>query len=325
MAIWAIADIHASRLDPATGLPSKPMGIFGPRWENHIERLRNAWRELIGGRDTVIVAGDIDWALHLEDAMETLSLLDSLPGCKILLRGNHDYWWSSKTTNRVRRVLPPSIVALHNNSFQVDGFNVCGAKGSPVPGGADWTDQDAKLLNREQQRLRQSLQTREPGLRTIVALHYPPFYRAHGESPFRTILEEENVDGVVYGHLHAEAASSGPGGCIGGIDYRLVAGDAIGFEPVEVARGGRLLRECRQFTIQRHRSCEASGRQDSGERVMQEPERGHDELRALAEDEIADRRQEVGTESRARELLDIPSESAADLALDQDEEQPPSG
>jgi predicted phosphohydrolase len=251
MAIWAIADIHASRLDPETGRPSKPMDVFGPSWANHVSRLQAAWRERITGADTVIVAGDIDWALHLKDAMETLEMLAALPGQKILLRGNHDYWWSSKTTSRVRRALPPSLSVLHNNAFQVEGINICGAKGSPVPGGIDWSEQEGKLLNREEQRLRLSLDARDPMLRTIVALHYPPFYRSTGTSPFRDVIETEDIGCVVYGHLHGDAARSGPEGCIGGVDYRLIAGDAHGFVPVEVARGGRLLRDCRAFTLPR--------------------------------------------------------------------------
>src|SRR5437588_12181207 len=115
MSIWAIADIHASRRDPATGTPVKPMDLFGPRWAGHVERLEEAWCRLVAAEDTVIVAGDIDWGLHLDEALETLSRLATLPGRKIMLRGNHDYWWSSKATNRVRRSLSEGTVALHND------------------------------------------------------------------------------------------------------------------------------------------------------------------------------------------------------------------
>jgi predicted phosphohydrolase len=244
MSIWAIADIHASRRDPVTGLPSKPMDIFGPSWENHLTRLHQAWEQSVEHDDTIIIAGDIDWALHLEEAEETLSWLASLPGHKILLRGNHDYWWSSKTTNRVRRSLPPSLEILHNNAFQAEGFNICGTKGSPVPGAIDWTDQDAKLLNREQQRLQLSLDARRAALPTIVALHFPPFYGNQGTSPFRIMLEAAEVVSVVYGHLHGAAAASGPDGCLGGIAYQLVAGDAVDFHPVLLARDGLLASPC---------------------------------------------------------------------------------
>ena len=241
MAIWAIADIHGSRTDPESGEPSKPMDVFGGEWTGHMQRLREAWLDAVRTDDTVIVAGDIDWALHLQDAYETLSMLDALPGEKLLVRGNHDYWWSSKTTNRVRRVLPPSLSLLHNNAFVRDGFNICGAKGSPVPGGIDWTPSDEKILNREVGRLEESIRQRDPALDTIVALHYPPFYRGHPSSPYRDVLERHGVRVCVFGHLHGASAASGPQGTHEGVSYLLVAGDAVGFRPVLLAREGSLL------------------------------------------------------------------------------------
>lgn len=240
MTIWAIADIHGSRMDPLTGIPSKPMDVFGEHWTNHLGRLQEVWKVRVACDDTVIVAGDIDWAVQLDDAMETLTLLDGLPGRKILLRGNHDYWWSSKTTSRVRRALPPTLSALHNGAFQVEGFNLCGTKGSPVPGAIDWTSENEKVLNRELHRLELSLEARVPDLPTIVALHYPPFYGA-GESPYRDVLQRAGVSLVIYGHLHGAAGASGPRGIINGIRYRLVAGDAVGFAPQALACAGRLV------------------------------------------------------------------------------------
>lgn len=241
MMIWGIADIHASRTDPLTGAPEKPMDVFGPRWTNHMERLERAWMGAVAPGDTVIVAGDIDWGLRLHDARETLVRIDRWPGCKILLRGNHDYWWSSKSTSRVRQALPSGMRALHNDAIEVDGFNVCGTKGSPVPGASDWTADDEKLLRREVQRLALSLEARAPHLPTLVALHYPPFYGPEGESPYREAIEAAGVRCVIYGHLHGEAAASGPSGTLRGVDYRLVAGDATGFRPTPIARAGELL------------------------------------------------------------------------------------
>jgi predicted phosphohydrolase len=235
MAIWAIADIHASRLDPDTRLPTKPMDVFGEHWEDHVDRLERAWMDRVSPQDTVIVAGDLDWALRLEQAQETLHRLDAWSGKKILVRGNHDYWWSSKSTNKVRRALPPSLYALHNDAVQADGFNICGTKGSPVPGAMDWTDENAKLLNREVGRLKRSLAARDPSLRTIVALHYPPYFPSTGTSPFREIIDEAGAAWVVYGHLHGDAASTGPSGRQGSANYSLVAADAVGFEPVLIA------------------------------------------------------------------------------------------
>lgn len=219
------------------------MDIFGPQWEDHVARLETAWAEVVEPTDTVVVAGDVDWALHLDDARETLSRMDSWPGTKILLRGNHDYWWSSKSTSKVRRALPPTLRALYNDAHQAEGFNICGAKGSPVPGGLDWTEQDAKLLNREEQRLAMSLAARDPALPTIVALHYPPFYESYQSSSYRRIVEEAGAQCVVYGHLHGAAGSGGPRGFHGGILYRLVAGDALGFRPIRLASDGQIAPE----------------------------------------------------------------------------------
>lgn len=241
MSIWAIADIHASATEPTTGRPIKSMDVFGAEWQDHVERLERSWQRSVQPADTVIVAGDIDWALRLADAMETLERIDSWNGRKVLIRGNHDYWWSSKTTNKVRRVLPPSVSLLHNEALQVDGFNICGAKGSPVPGGIDWTEENAKLLNREVQRLETSLAARDPGLPTVVALHYPPFYPAHGTSPYREAIERSGAAICVFGHLHGTGAGGGPRGRIGSVEYRLVAADALDFQPDLVTAGNQVV------------------------------------------------------------------------------------
>lgn len=233
MTIWAIADIHASPLD-ASGKPTKPMEVFGPLWEDHVERIEQAWNSLVSDGDTVIVAGDLDWSLHLVDAIGTLQRLAGWTGRKLLLRGNHDYWWSSNATNKVRKVLHDGIDLIHNNAFEVEGFNIVGAKGSPVPGGLEWTEADAKLLNRETGRLKLSLAQRNLGLPTIAALHYPPFYPAYEASPYPQLLEEAGVGLCVYGHLHGESARCGPQGRSGNVEYVLAAVDHTDFRPVRL-------------------------------------------------------------------------------------------
>jgi uncharacterized protein len=238
--VWAIADLHASSPDPNTGRPSKPMDLFGPAWKDHVDRLESAWERVVAPNDTVVIAGDIDWALHLEGALFTLERLDSWNGTKLLIRGNHDYWWSSKTTNKVRRGLPASIRLIHNDSVEVEGTNVCGSKGSPVPGGIDWTPENEKLLARELHRLRLSLDSRSANIPTIVALHYPPFYPKIGSSQYKNILEDFRVACCVYGHLHGDASAWGPNGTYDGVHYRLVAADYVKFCPVPVWDGGRI-------------------------------------------------------------------------------------
>ena len=238
--IWALADIHASPLDDS-GRPEKPMHIFGPQWENHIDRIESAWQGLVGEEDTVIVAGDLDWSLKLPGAIPTLKRLATWKGDKILVRGNHDYWWSSGATGKVRAVLPDGIRLLHNNAFQVEDFNIVGCKGSPVPGGPEWTDIDAKLLNRETERLKLSLAARDVSLPSIVALHYPPLSSNGGPTPYTQFFAESGVKLCVYGHLHAEASRAAVEGGHGGVEYRLVAADHVGFRPVPIGRAGVIL------------------------------------------------------------------------------------
>lgn len=217
------------------------MEVFGPHWSGHVERIEDAWRAHVQEEDTVVLVGDLDWALHLADSLPTLQRIDGWPGRKILVRGNHDYWWSSKATNRVRRELPASIELLHNNAFQIEGFNLVGAKGSPVPGAVDWSEVEAKLLNRETERLKLSMATRDLSLPTIAALHYPPFYPAGGHSPYVELLQEAETKLCVYGHLHGPAARSGPHGTWDGIDYVCVAADYVGFRPIRIACEGVLV------------------------------------------------------------------------------------
>lgn len=219
------------------------MERFGSNWEGHVERIEAAWTTLVGPDDTVIVAGDLDWALRLDEALPTLSRLDSWPGRKLLVRGNHDYWWSSKATNKVRAALPPTIQVIHNNAFEAEGFNIIGAKGSPVPGGIEWTEVDSKLLNRETERLKLSAVARKFDLPTIAALHYPPFYPSSGSSPLVEVLKAARVSLCVYGHLHGDGARSGPDGKFDRVEYVLVAADHLDFKPKLLAGDGEILTE----------------------------------------------------------------------------------
>ncbi|HEV3313222.1 MAG TPA: metallophosphoesterase [Chloroflexota bacterium] len=231
MTIWAIADIHASPVD-GFGRLSKPMEIFGDNWKDHVDRIEAAWNDRVADTDTVVVVGDIDWSLHLSDAVQTLGRIAGWRGIKILVRGNHDYWWSSDASSKVRKVLPPGMMLLHNNSFEVEGWNLVGTKGSTVPGTVEWTETDAKLLNRELGRLRLSLATRNPALPTIAAIHYPPYYPSLGSNPYVDVLRDHGVSVCVYGHLHGAAAESGPRGEHDGIRYVLAAADHVNFEPI---------------------------------------------------------------------------------------------
>lgn len=240
MTIWAIADIHASPVD-GSGRPLKPMDVFGAEWTDHLGRIEQAWNMLVEAGDTVIVAGDLDWSMRPEEAVPTLRRLAQWKGRKILIRGNHDYWWSSDATNKVRRLLPDTVELLHNNACEAEGFAIVGCKGSPVPGGLDWTETDAKLLNREVQRLKLSLAAAGAGLPAIAALHYPPAFASRLDTPYTEIFHAAgNVRLCVYGHLHGVRARAAIEGEVDGVRYRLVAADHVDFSPVPVAAGGRI-------------------------------------------------------------------------------------
>lgn len=229
MAIWAIADLHLSHDR------SKPMDIFGPEWRNHDEKIAGNWRRLVGEEDLVIVAGDISWAMQLADAVADLNWIAALPGRKLLLRGNHDYWWSS--ISKVRQALPPGMAALQNDCFVFEGWAICGTRGWICPGeeGFD-SEHDEKIYRREVGRLQLSLESaeREGQRRIIAALHYPPFSRQSAPSGFTELLERFGAAHCVYGHIHDEGRDKLFQGERGGVTYRFVASDGVGFSPVPV-------------------------------------------------------------------------------------------
>ena len=231
MNVFAIGDLHLP------GRQEKPMDVFGGRWTDHAARIAEAWRRKVGADDWVLVPGDISWALKLEQAADDLAYLGALPGRKVIIRGNHDYWWQA--IGKVRRALPPGVYALQNDWVRLQGdVAVCGTRGWTLPQHPDFTPEDEKLLARERVRLELSLAAaRAAGVRPAIAMmHYPPAPESGAPTPFTELLEAYGVSLCVYGHLHGDAARSALGGVHRGVRYRLVACDAIGFEPVLVAR-----------------------------------------------------------------------------------------
>ncbi|MGM0651261.1 MAG: metallophosphoesterase [Bacillota bacterium] len=229
MAIFAIGDIHLSHGQ------DKPMNIFGSEWESHIEKISNNWQETVGKDDLVIVAGDISWAMHLSDAAEDLLWLAEQPGTKLLIKGNHDYWWNS--IGKVRAVLPRGIYALQNDHFLWDDCIVCGTRGWICPGeeGFD-NEQDQKLYLREVQRLELSLNSAssKPSENIIAALHFPPFNRKNQPSAFTELLENYSVNICVFGHIHDSGRDYIFQGVRNGVEYRFVAADGLGFTPLRI-------------------------------------------------------------------------------------------
>ncbi len=226
MAIYALADLHLSHDR------SKPMDVFGDLWENHVQRIEENWRRVVGKEDLVIVAGDISWAMRLPEAVPDLRQLGALPGTKVLIRGNHDYWWSSLA--KVRAALPPTVHAIQNDHYLWEDWVVCGTRGWLCPGEEGFDDaEDKKIYLREVHRLELSLKSavKSPSSGIIAALHFPPFDRRGNSSDFTALLHQYGVRYCVFGHIHDEGREYVSRGVIDGIDYRFVAADGVNFTP----------------------------------------------------------------------------------------------
>lgn len=227
MALFALGDLHLSHA------VDKPMDIFGPVWEKHEEKIAGNWRRIVGPDDLVIIPGDISWALKLAEAIPDLDWLGRLPGKKLLVRGNHDYWWVG--IGKVRRVLPRGVYALQNDYFPWGEWAICGSRGWICPGQEGFDPvRDEKIYQRELGRLQLSLErAHKDGFdQIVVALHYPPINGRHEPSGFTELLHQYSVKICVYGHLHGEAQASALTGEWEGTEYRLVAADAVNFSPV---------------------------------------------------------------------------------------------
>ncbi len=224
MSLFAIADLHLS-----LGV-NKPMDVF-PGWENYVERLTENWKNLVKPEDTVVIAGDISWGLIMEESRKDFEYLDSLPGTKIILKGNHDYWFSTKT--KVEKELEAwgikTIKILFNNAFEYGDFAICGTRG--------WmNDQtDKKVLLRECGRLRLSLEAaKKTGKEPVVFLHYPPVYGGSECYEILEVLTEYNIKNVFYGHIHGYSLGHAINGERNGIDFRLISCDFLQFSPKKI-------------------------------------------------------------------------------------------
>ncbi len=228
MALFAIADLHLSLGS------DKPMDVF-PGWEHYVERIETNWRAAVGERDTVVVAGDISWAMKLEEAERDMRFLDSLPGRKLLVKGNHDYWWS--TRKKIEEFLLSrgfgSIGLIFNSAEAVDGAAVCGTRGWLY--GAE-SGEDQKIVNREAGRLNVSIDAAEKtGCRPVVFLHYPPVYDGVECPQIMDILVSRGITDCYFGHVHGRAAARRtPCGEYRGVRMHLISSDTMDFRPVPV-------------------------------------------------------------------------------------------
>ena len=235
MSIYTIGDLHLSFKE------NKPMDIFGGNWEEHYEKIKEDWNLKVKENDLVVLSGDFSWATYLKDTDEDFKYLNDLPGKKILLKGNHDYWWTTITSMRKFLVENEfeNIDFLHNNSFEYEDKIIVGTRGwSKTEGTVD----DDKIINREVLRLELSI---KDGIKNfgedkeiIVFMHYPPIIKSNllnnELSGFVKIMKEYNVKRCYYGHLHSNSIRDAVEGEHFGIEFKLVSADGLDFKLYKV-------------------------------------------------------------------------------------------
>lgn len=224
MSLYAIADLHLSLSS------GKPMNIF-PGWDNHVERLEKNWQTTVSPDDTVVVPGDISWAINFEEAKADFDFINRLNGHKVIMKGNHDYWWNSMA--KMNRFLEENgfdtITIVHNNYYPYGEYGICGTRG--------WikdTEEpaDAKVLAREAGRLEASIKAAlADGKKPIVFLHYPPIFANDYNREILDVLFRYDIKNCYYGHLHGNAHRYAVCGEVDGINYQLIAGDFVQFCP----------------------------------------------------------------------------------------------
>lgn len=227
MAVFAIADLHLS-----LGT-DKPMDVF-KGWSNYTERIKKNWTREVSNEDTVVVSGDISWAMKLRETDADFSFIDELPGKKIFIKGNHDYWWDTKS--KMDRYISEkgwsTISILHNNAFSADGISICGSRG--------WfydaeSDEDKKVLMREVGRIDTSIRlARETGLEPVVFLHYPPLHVNAECGEILEVLIKNDIKRCFYGHIHGKSSKKAFEGERYGIKFKLISADYLKFNPIKV-------------------------------------------------------------------------------------------
>ncbi len=230
MRVFAIGDLHLA------GGMDKPMNVFGEQWNDHFARISENWRKTVEDDDLVLIPGDLSWAMQLGSALPDLELIGALPGKKLILRGNHDYWWSSLT--QLREALPESICALQNDAYECPACVVCGTRLWTVPSPSQTLlAEDDKIYKREIGRLRLSvraakkLSAEKP---LVCMLHFPPCADGFADNEVSALIEESGVSICVYGHLHGAGIKAGFSGNKNGVEYRLVSCDALSFAPLRI-------------------------------------------------------------------------------------------
>ena len=228
MALYTIGDLHLSLCS------NKQMDVFGGGWVNYIEKITTGFSNLSAG-DICVLCGDISWGMNLEESLEDFLFIESLPGKKIILKGNHDYWWSTAAKMKAffEANAIKSIEILQNNCFYYENIAICGTRGW-MPDEELTSEQNEKIANREILRLQASLKQAEETLQKICFFHYPPRVKSLISEGIINLMNDYGVKNCYYGHLHGEGHRYAIRGHVDGIDYELVSADYINFTPYKI-------------------------------------------------------------------------------------------
>ncbi len=230
MRIYAISDLHLSVNNP------KPMDIFGPTWEGYLDKIFADWKAKVSDDDIVLLAGDFSWAMKLEETKADFDMLKDLPGKKIIIRGNHDYWW--KSISAVRNVLPFGFYAIQNDALKFGNYIICGTRLWNLPDvNKSLSAEDDKIYKRELIRLEMTLQNAQKmktgDEKIICMVHYPPYTFKEEDNEVTSLMEKYGVYKVVYGHIHAVCKQN----LVlnkNGITYYLTSCDIVGNELIDI-------------------------------------------------------------------------------------------
>lgn len=248
MTIWALADLHLS-----FGVKGKEMDVFGAKWKDHPEKIRTNWLKHVSPDDLVLLPGDISWAMNTDEAKPDLEWIDTLPGTKVMLRGNHDYWWTS--LSKIEKIMPPSIHLVQNNAFRWKNVAIAGARLWDTPEYSfqqfiEYVDnprankltevshdqgETEKIFLRELGRLELSLKSipRDAAVR-IAMTHYPPIGANLTHSRVSALLEKYGITLCAFGHLHNVKQGLPMFGMKDGVRYTLVSCDYVDFNPIKI-------------------------------------------------------------------------------------------
>jgi hypothetical protein len=243
MSVWIISDFHLSLKKPyvpgAAADLYKPMDVFSPDWASHVERLYASFAELVRQEDTVFIPGDISWAIGLADGVHDFAFLGQLPGRLVVSKGNHDFWWDTKS--KAQSAMPPNVTLLQNESYQAEGLTVAAARGWYCPGSADFDDDAAKIYRRELIRLEMALQDAVKKSEAaggewerVVVMHFPPVNDKRDYNEMIALMQKYKVSRCYYGHLHGVKSDFALQGEHWGIEFGLISTDFLGHRPLRI-------------------------------------------------------------------------------------------